>query len=88
MTTYRTAHRIDTLADTHNERWHQNGFNLCEVVVIRDGPAPDGTKYVDGRHQIHVATFAALEDAARAVRLHNEALCQPAPAEKAWWNLP
>lgn len=56
------------------ERWHQNGFNLCEIIIIRDGPDPDGRRYVDGRHQIHVARFERIEDAAQACADHNVGL--------------
>lgn len=58
-------------AATTSEYWHLNGFNMCEIIVIRDGPAPDGTKYVDGRHAISVAVFESVEDAALAVKRHN-----------------
>ena len=54
-----------------SEEWHQNGFNLCEVIVIRDGPDAQGRRYLDGRHQIRVALFERIEDAKEAVELHN-----------------
>lgn len=61
-----------------NERWHQNGFNLCEVIIIRDGPAPDGKRYVDGRHQVRVALFERMEAAGWACADHNAAVGLPA----------
>jgi hypothetical protein len=71
---------------TKGEYWHLNGFNTCEVIVIRDGPAPDGTKYIDGRHQISVAIFEAQEDADAAVAAHNRELIrsEPVPQETEW----
>jgi hypothetical protein len=77
----RAARRPATPASTATERWHQNGFNLAEVIVIRDGPAPDGTRYVDGRHSIRVAVFEAVEDAEAACAAHNAALT---PETDAW----
>lgn len=56
------------------ERWHQNGFNLCEVIVIRDGPDDLGRHYVDGRHQISIARFATIEEARLACDEHNKEL--------------
>lgn len=56
------------------ERWHQNGFNLCEVIIIRDGPCPKGHHYIDGRHQISVAKFDRIEDARAACIEHNQGL--------------
>lgn len=53
------------------ERWHRNGFNLCEVIIVRDGPAPDGQRYLDGRHQVRVALYDRMEDAERACNDHN-----------------
>lgn len=53
------------------EFWHINGFNLCEVIIIRDGPDAQGRRYVDGRHQIRVALFERIEDAAQAVEDYN-----------------
>lgn len=54
------------------ERWHLNGFNLCEIIIIRDGPSPDGKRYLDGHHQIRVALFELIEDAYEACDSHNE----------------
>lgn len=56
------------------ERWHQNGFNLCEVIIIRDGPDAQGRNYVDGRHQVRIALFERIEDAAQACADHNAGL--------------
>lgn len=53
------------------EQWHQNGFNLCEVIVIRSGPDAQGHAYRDGRHQVRVALFERMEDAAQACLDHN-----------------
>lgn len=57
-----------------NERWHLNGFNLCEAIVIRDGPDALGRNYIDGRHQVQVGLFDTVEAARRAVEEHNAAL--------------
>ena len=54
-----------------DETWHLNAFNMCEVIVIRDGPDAQGRRYLDGRHQIRVALFERIEDAKEAVELHN-----------------
>jgi len=51
--------------------WSRNGFNLSQIIVVRDGPAPDGKTYVDGRHQITVADFQRIEDAEFAVTACN-----------------
>lgn len=59
-----------------NDIWHQNGFNLCEVIIVRAGPAPDGKAYVDGRHQIRVAMFERIEDARHVCDLHNANLAR------------
>lgn len=64
-------HGVDFISSAAEE-WHLNGFNLCEVIVIREGPAPDGKKYRDGRHQVRVALFENVEDARRAVYAANE----------------
>lgn len=61
------------------ERWHLNGFNLCEAIVIRDGPDDRGNHYRDGRHQIRVGLFGTVEDARRAVEEHNAALAPDSP---------
>jgi hypothetical protein len=66
-------------ASTAAEYWHRNGYNVCEIIVIRDGPAPDGTKYIDGRHQISVAIFESAEDAEQACAEHNRALIRAMP---------
>lgn len=72
-----SPHKPATPAATTGETWHQNGFNACEVVVIRKGPAPNGTRYADGRHQIRVALFECVEDAAAACLAHNAPLAPP-----------
>lgn len=56
------------------ETWHLNGFNLCEVIVIRDGPDERGHRYIDGRHQVRVALYEDMRAAAEAVRQHNSTL--------------
>ena len=61
------------------ERWHLNGFNMSSVIVIRDGPDPQGRSYVDGRHQIEVARFDTVEEARRAVEERNAALGHDSP---------
>lgn len=53
------------------ETWHLNGFNMTEVIVIRDGPDAAGKRYRDGRHQVKVADFQTMEDARRAVDAAN-----------------
>jgi hypothetical protein len=58
------------------ERWHQNGFNTWEVIIIRNGPDAQGHNYVDGRHQIHVAYHESAEAAAAACAEHNAELAQ------------
>lgn len=57
-----------------SERWHLNGFNLSEIIVIRDGPAPDGKTYLDGRHQLSVRHCATIDEARAAVDEHNAGL--------------
>jgi hypothetical protein len=66
-----SSHRAATPAPTSSETWHHAGL---EVFVIRTGAAPNGTRYVDGRHQIRVARFECAEDAKEAVERHNAAL--------------
>lgn len=61
------------------ERWHLNGFNLCSVIVVRNGPDDQGRNYIDGRHQIEVARFDTVEEARRAVDKHNAALGRDSP---------
>lgn len=56
------------------ERWHLNGFNMSEVIVIRDGPDPQGRHYVDGRHQISIAKFDTIEQAREFCDEHNSKL--------------
>lgn len=56
------------------ERWHLNGFNLSEVIVIRDGPDAQGRNYVDGRHQISIAKFDTIEQARECCDQHNSQL--------------
>lgn len=58
----------------NNERWHLNGFNMSEVIVIRSGPDPQGRNYVDGRHQISVAKFDTTEQAREFCDQHNSKL--------------
>lgn len=70
----RTAQRPATPTSTSQEQWHQNGLCPCEVIVTRPGPAPDGTRYADGRHAIRVAVFESEEDAREAVGAHNSPL--------------
>lgn len=53
------------------ERWHLNGFNMSEVIVIRDGPDPQGRRYVDGRHQISIAKCDTVEQARELCDQHN-----------------
>lgn len=59
------------MAKFTGERWHRNGFNLCEVIVIRDGPDAEGRSYVDSRHQIRVKLYETMEDAEKACEVHN-----------------
>jgi hypothetical protein len=61
------------------ERWHLNGFNLCEAIVIRTGPDGQGRNYIDGRHQISVGRFDTVDEARRAVDEHNAALGHDSP---------
>lgn len=56
------------------EKWHLNGFNLCEVIIIRDGPDAQGRHYIDGRHQVRVKLFEDIASASEAVHAHNSAL--------------
>ena len=35
--------------------WAVNGYNLAEVIAIRNGPDAEGRSYIDGRHQVSVA---------------------------------
>lgn len=62
------SHKPATPASTASEVWHQNGFNLCDVVVIRGGPAPDGTRYKDGHHHGRSAWRAGRLGLCRAIR--------------------
>jgi hypothetical protein len=55
----------------NKERWDQNGFNLCEVIIVRDGPDAQGRRYIDGRHQVSVAHYDTPEAAKRACDEHN-----------------
>lgn len=57
-----------------NETWHLNGFNMCEVIVIREGADARGHRYLDGRHQVRVALYEDMRAAADAVRQHNSNL--------------
>jgi hypothetical protein len=57
-----------------NERWHLNGFNMSEVIVIRDGPDAQGHRYVDGRHQISIAKFDTIEQARKFCDQHSATL--------------
>ena len=59
--------------------WHLNAFNLAEVIVIRDGAAPDGTKYIDGRHQERVAMVGTDNTATWNERYANALLIAAAP---------
>lgn len=59
------------------ERWHLNGFNMCEVIVIREGPDPQGRHYVDGRHQISIAKFDTIEQSREFCEQHNSGLEGP-----------
>jgi hypothetical protein len=63
-------------ASTATETWQRKG---PEVFVERAGPAPDGTKYADGKHSIRVACFECEEDARLAVEQHNAALTSQVP---------
>lgn len=56
------------------ERWHLNGFNMSEVIVIRDGADARGRHYVDGRHQISIAKFDTVEQAREFCNQHNSKL--------------
>ena len=57
-----------------DETWHLNAFNMCEVIVIRDGADDRGHRYIDGRHQVRVALYDDMRAAADAVRQHNGTL--------------
>lgn len=57
-----------------NETWHLNAFNMCEVIVIRDGADARGHRYIDGRHQVRVALHEDMRSARDAVSQHNAAL--------------
>lgn len=56
---------------TNSDIWQIGSFPT-EVVVMRDGPAPDGTRYASGKHPVLVARFVTEEDAKAAVKDHNE----------------
>jgi hypothetical protein len=56
------------------ERWDINGFNLAEVIVVRDGPDAQGHQYVDGRHQVSIAKFETADEARKFCDQHNAGL--------------
>ena len=60
--------------DFARETWHLNAFNMCEVIVIREGADARGHRYIDGRHQVRVHLYENVQAAANAVRQHNAAL--------------
>lgn len=63
-----------------DEVWHLNCFNMCEVIVIRDGADPRGHLYIDGRHQLRVNLYEDMRAARDAVRQHNLSLAvKPSP---------
>lgn len=63
-----------------NEVWHLNAFNMCEVIVIRDGADARGHGYIDGRHQVRVKLYEDMRSAHDAVRQHNLSLAaKPTP---------
>lgn len=51
--------------------WHRNAYNLTSIIKINNGPDGNGHHYVDGRHQIKLATFQSVTDAEYAVRACN-----------------
>jgi hypothetical protein len=53
------------------DRWHLNGFNTSQVIVIHDGPDALGRTYVDGRHQHVIADYETTEEARAACDRHN-----------------
>jgi hypothetical protein len=59
------------------DRWHLNGFNLCEVIVIHDGPDALGRNYADGRHQHSIAIFDTIDEARAAVERKNGQFTRP-----------
>lgn len=66
-----------------SETWHLNAFNMCEVIVIREGAAARGYRYIDGRHQVRVHLYEDMRAAADAVRQHNAALTAVADTRRA-----
>lgn len=60
--------------DFARETWHLNAFNMCEVIVIREGADARGHRYIDGRHQVRVHLYENVQAAANAVRQHNRAM--------------
>lgn len=65
------------------ETWHLNGFNMSQVIIIRDGPDDKGRSYTDGRHQVTVGDFATVRDAAAAVQC--KAIVDKIIAERDTW---
>lgn len=55
--------------------WHRNAYNLSSLIKINDGADENGHTYIDGRHQVKIASFTTVTDAAfaeRAVNCHEE----------------
>lgn len=69
--------------DFARETWHLNAFNMCEVIVIREGADARGHRYIDGRHQVRVHLYENVQAAANAVRQHNAALSAVAETRRA-----
>ncbi len=59
--------------------WHINAYNKAEVIVIRDGAAPDGKTYIDGRHQERVAMVGTDNTATWGERYANAKIIAAAP---------
>ena len=68
--------------DFARETWHLNAFNMCEVIVIREGADARGHRYIDGRHQVRVHLYENVQAAANAVRQHNAELSAVAEGSK------
>jgi hypothetical protein len=55
--------------------WHRNAYNICSIIKINNGPDSNGHNYVDGRHQVKIASAEWATDAAhivKCVNLHDE----------------
>ena len=68
--------------DFARETWHLNAFNMCEVIVIREGADARGHRYINGRHQVRVHLYENVQAAANAVRQHNAELSAVAEGSK------